>query len=334
MKKILICYGTRPELIKISPILKNQLVQYQNISSLCTGQHTDLLGDGSKPNYSLEINKCAPNRLNSIFSYITGSYAFDQILEDGFTHVMVQGDTASAFACALTAFNKGLGVIHLEAGLRTHDRQHPYPEEAYRQAISRLTDVHLCATNANKTNLDNENIKGEIHVVGNTGLDTLTETAVSYNNDILITLHRRENHKLIPFWYQQIEDIASNNPELNFIFISHPNPDSQCSLKKQLSNVSIVSPTKHEDFVKRIGACHFLITDSGGLQEEASFLKKKAIVCRKTTERPEALGAFTYLCKSVVELPQLFNQIKEDFIPEGECPFGDGKAAEKILQIL
>ena len=334
MKKILICYGTRPEYIKILPILENGLVQYQNISSLCTGQHTDLLGGSSKPNYSLEINKCSPNRLNSIFSFLTGSYAFDQILEDGFTHVMVQGDTASAFACALTAFNKELQVIHLEAGLRTHDKRHPYPEETYRQSISRLTDIHLCATNANKTNLDNENIKGEIHVVGNTVLDNLKDVKISYNNDILITLHRRENHKSMPFWYKQIEDIASDNPDLNFIFVSHPNPDSRCALKKQLSNVSIISPVAHKEFIKRIGACRFLITDSGGLQEEASFLKKKAIVCRETTERPEALGTFTSLCKLVGELPELFNKTKEDFIPEGECPFGDGKAVEKILQLL
>jgi len=298
MKKILICYGTRPELIKITPILKNELVQYHNISTLCTGQHTDLLGGELKPDHSLEINNCSPNRLNSIFSSLAGSYAFDQILDDGFTHVMVQGDTASAFACALVAFNKGLGVIHLEAGLRTHDKKHPYPEEAYRQAISRLADVHLCATNANKEN------------------------------------HRRENHKLIPFWYKQIEDIAFDNPDLNFVFVSHPNPKSQCALKKQLSNVSIIPPVAHKEFVKRIGSCRFLITDSGGLQEEASFLKKKAIVCRKTTERPEALGTFTYLCKSVGELPELFNKVKEDFTPEGDCPFGDGKAAEKILQLL
>jgi len=334
MKKILVCYGTRPELIKISPILKNELVQYHSIFTLCTGQHSDLLGSDLKPDHSLEINNCAPNRLNSIFSYLTGSYRFDQILEDGFTHVMVQGDTASALACALAAFNKGLGVIHLEAGLRTHDKKHPYPEEAYRQAISRLTDVHLCATDANKTNLDNENVKGEIHVVGNTVLDNLTGTEISYNNDILITLHRRENHELIPFWYQQIEDVALNNPDLNFVFISHPNPNSQCALQKQLSNVSIIPPVAHKEFVKRIGACRFLITDSGGLQEEASFLKKKAIVCRETTERPEALGTFTYLCKTVAELPELFNKIKEDFIPEGDCPFGDGKSAEKILQLL
>lgn len=334
MRKILICYGTRPELIKISPILKNDLVQYHSIFTLCTGQHSDLLDTSLKPDYSLEINNCAPNRLNSIFSYLTGSYGFDQILEDGFTHVMVQGDTASALACALAAFNKGLGVIHLEAGLRTHDKKHPYPEEAYRQSISRLADVHLCATNANKINLDKENVGGKVHVVGNTVLDNLTGTEISYNNDILITLHRRENHELIPFWYQQIENIAFDNPDLNFVFVSHPNPNSQCALQKQLSNVSIIPPVAHKEFIKRIGSCRFLITDSGGLQEEASFLKKKAIVCRETTERPEALGTFTHLCKSVGELPELFNKVKEDFTPEGECPFGDGKAAEKILQLL
>ncbi len=303
-------------------------------NTLFTGQHRDIVKGAVKPDYTFEMHDCSPNRLNSIVSSITGSYSLDQILEDGFTHVLVQGDTASAFTCALAAFNKGLKVIHLEAGLRTYNKSHPYPEEVYRQCISKIADIHLCATKSNKTNLLKEMTQGEIHIVGNTVLDHLLNIPVSYNNDILITLHRRENHKSIPFWYSQIEELAENNPDLNFIFVSHPNPSSRCSLKKDLVNVSTVNPMSHENFIKRISSCRFLISDSGGVQEEASFLKKRVIICRQVTERPEALKSFNYLCKKVGDLPEIFNRVKDDYIPTSECPFGDGKSAEKILQVV
>lgn len=334
MKKILICYGTRPEYIKIEPIILHELSQWLNIRTLFTGQHKDIGKGTVKPDYSFEMHDCAPNRLNSIISSITGSYCLDQVLEDGFTHVLVQGDTASAFTCALAAFNKGLKVIHLEAGLRTYDKSHPYPEEVYRQCISRIADVHLCATKSNKTNLLREMAQGEIHIVGNTVLDHLQDIPISYNNDVLVTLHRRENHKSIPFWYSQIEDIAQDNPDLNFVFVSHPNPNSRCPLKKGLSNASTVDAMSHSYFIKRVSACRFLISDSGGVQEEASFLKKRVIVCRETTERPEALESFNYLCKKIGDLPEIFNKVKENYIPSSDCPFGDGKSAEKILQVI
>ena len=335
MKKILICYGTRPEYIKIEPIILHDLSQFHDIKTLFTGQHKDIVQASVKPTYSLEMNACAPNRLNSIVANITGSYAFDQILSEGFTHVLVQGDTASAFACALAAFNKGIKVIHLEAGLRTGDKNHPFPEEAYRQCISRITDIHLCATYYNFRSLLKESVtEAEMHVVGNTVLDHLKDVSVSYNNDILITLHRRENHKFIPFWYNQIEDLAEQNPSLNFVFVVHPNPNSRCVFKRGLTNTSIIDPMSHKSFIDRISKCRFLISDSGGVQEEASFLKKRVIICRETTERPEALESFHYLCKKIGDLPKIFNNIVNDYKPEGECPFGDGKAAEKILQVL
>jgi len=194
--------------------------------------------------------------------------------------------------------------------------------------------VHLCATASNKTNLLKEMTQGEIHIVGNTVLDHLLNIPFSYNNDVLITLHRRENHKVIPFWYSQIEEIAEKNPDLNFIFVRHPNPASRCSLKKGLTNVSTIDPMSHENFVIRISSCRFLISDSGGVQEEASFLKKRVIICRETTERPEALESFNYLCKKVGDLPEIFNKVKDGYTPSAVCPFGDGKAAEKILQLL
>ena len=335
MKKILICYGTRPEYIKVEPLISHDLSKYSNISTLFTGQHENIKTGTFEPTYSLDINKTSSSRLNSVFSTITGSHPLDKILNEGFTHVLVQGDTASAFACALAAFNKGLKVIHLEAGLRTFDKNHPYPEEVYRQCISRIADIHLCATNCNLDNLLEEGLPAfNIHLVGNTVLDHLRSIPISYNNEILVTLHRRENHKIIPLWYKQIEDIAEKKPKLNFTFISHPNPRSKCELKKNLNNTSIINPMGHKDFINRISKCKFLISDSGGIQEEASFLKKRVIICRETTERAEALKSFHYLCKKVEDLPKIFDNTIRNYKPEAECPFGDGRAAEKILKIL
>lgn len=335
MKKILICYGTRPEYIKIEPLIYNNLSKHCSISTLFTGQHENIETGTFKPTYSLEISKGLSNRLNSVFSAIIGSPVLDEILTEGFTHVLIQGDTASAFACALAAFNKGLKIIHLEAGLRTFDKSHPYPEEAYRQCISRIADVHLCATSHNLKNLREEGIpESGMHVVGNTVLDHLRNVPISYNNEILITLHRRENHKTIPLWYKQIEDIAEKNPSLNFTFVSHPNPQSKCSLKKGLKNTSIISPMSHKEFIDRISKCKFVISDSGGIQEEASFLKKRVIICRETTERAEALESFHFLCKKIEDLPIIFNNIINDYKSDAECPFGDGKSVEKIFQVL
>jgi len=275
------------------------------------------------------------NRLNSIFSAITGSHLLDKVLNEGFTHVLVQGDTSSALTCALAAFNKGVKIIHLEAGLRTFDKNHPYPEEVYRQCISRIADVHLCATSHNLNNLLKEGITGpDMYVVGNTVLDHLRDIPISYNNEVLVTLHRRENHKSIPLWCKEIEEIAEKNPNLNFTFISHPNPNSKCILKKGLSNTSVINPMSHKDFIDKVSKCKFLISDSGGIQEEASFLKKRVIICRETTERSEALESFHFLCKKIVDFPIIFNNIINDYKPDAECPFGDGKSVEKIFQVL
>lgn len=173
-----------------------------------------------------------------------------------------------------------------------------------------------------------------MYVVGNTVLDHLRDIPISYNKEVLVTLHRRENHKSIPLWYKEIEDIAEKNPNLNFTFVSHPNPNSKYILKKGLSNTSLINPMSHKDFIDKVSKCKFLISDSGGIQEEASFLKKRVIICRETTERSEALESFHFLCKKIEDLPIIFNNIINDYKPDAECPFGDGKSVEKIFQVL
>ena len=326
--KILFCYGTRPELIKILPLASKT----PNSKTFCTGQHTDLLSSSFVPDYKLKIEPHHSSRLNSIFSVLLDSQQLEEALNEC-THVLIQGDTASAFACALAAFNKDKKVIHLEAGLRTYSRNHPYPEEIYRQCISRLADVNLCPTTLSKSNLMTEKVAGHTFVVGNTALDNLINLETSYNTEVLVTLHRRENHPILDKWFIEIEKTANKNASLSFVFISHPNPNVQKHLDV-FKKVKVINPLDHGSFIKRMAECRFLITDSGGLQEEASFLNKKIIVCRRYTERPEGLYTFSHLCKKPEELVGLVDVAKSNYRTNAPSPFGDGKAVEKILQVL
>ena len=320
---ILACCGTRPEWIKVKPI-----VDLLGCKVLFTGQHEHLIS--SDQGIKLEI-KDYGNRLDSIFcSIMQAQHIFDNI-----DAVLVQGDTASSVAIALAAFNKGIKVIHLEAGLRTYDMENPYPEEAYRQIISRITDVHLCPTKYNKKCLENEKVSGSVHVVGNTVLDNLINLSVSYNNEILVTMHRRENHAILADWFKKISELALENPNLKFVIPLHPNPNVQ-KHKAYLSGVKIIEPLSYEKMKKRISQCRLIISDSGGLQEEASFLRKKIIVCRKITERIESLNKSSFLCQTPIQLKPIFNSLKEDYIIDKNyrSPYGDGTAAIKIQRII
>ena len=234
---------------------------------------------------------------------------------------MVQGDTTSAFAMALSAYHRKIKIIHLEAGLRTNDLDNPYPEEANRQLISRIADIHLCPTEISFSNLTSELTKGEKHVVGNTVLDNIVNTPVTYTNEVLVTMHRRENHDIIPQWFENIEKASLNNKDLKFIFVSHPNPNVQKHLNK-LNNVKVVDPMDHETFINKLSSCKFIITDSGGLQEESSFLRKYSIVCRKVTERKSGLGQWSELCYLPENLPILIDKTNLKGVPpvHWECP--------------
>lgn len=172
--KILICFGTRPEYIKVKSLIDN----IPDIKTCFTGQHKDLLKN-INVDYSLSMEKeLSENRLNNIFSNI---FSYLNIFKD-IDYVLVQGDTSSACAIALSAFNNGKKIIHLEAGLRSKNLKDPYPEEMNRQVIGRLADIHLCPTEFNKQNLIKENVSGEIYVVGNSGLDNISKEGCEYNN--------------------------------------------------------------------------------------------------------------------------------------------------------
>lgn len=329
--KFLIAFGTRPEWIKLKPVI--DMFNEKNIAykTLFSGQHVDLLPKKviDSVDLKLKIND-GLNRLDSI----VGSVMVDAgIWDEDITHVMIQGDTTSAFAIALAGFHRKLKVVHLEAGLRTYNIWDPYPEEFNRQAISRLTDLHLCPTDLSKQYLDNERVSGKIVVVGNTVLDNLRDVTTEYTNKVVVTMHRRENHDIIDQWFYEINKIAEANQNLEFIIPLHPNPNVQ-KHKHLLKNLKIVEPMEYNDFIKLLAQTRLVISDSGGLQEETSFLKKKCIVCRKTTERLEGVDTFAFMCLEPKELEAIFNQVNADYIPVGDCPYGDGYAAQKVYEVL
>lgn len=322
---ILLCFGTRPEWLKIKPLIK----ELKNYKLLFTGQHPDLLKN-IEVDYKITIGN-SDNRLDQLIS--------DCLLQfpDGdYDSVLVQGDTASAFACAVAAFNRQKKIYYLEAGLRSYNLEHPYPEEGYRQMISRISDVNLCPTDLSKNNLVSEKVDGICHVVGNTVLDNLLpyKERCEYTNKVLITLHRRENHHWMDEWFETIDNIARENPNLEFILPIHPNPNVY-KHKHILTHVNVVDPLSHEDLLDILVKTKFVISDSGGLQEEGSFFNKQVIVCRMTTERPEGIDTgHLHICRTPKELPILVEFINTNHGINVECPYGDGKSSIKIKNIL
>lgn len=324
---VLFCFGTRPEWLKIKPLIK--IMDKSKYKLLFTGQHSDLLKN-IKVDYQITINN-SDNRLDQLISD-----CLLQFPKGDFTSVLVQGDTASAFACALAAFNRDLKIYYLEAGLRSYNLKHPYPEEAYRQMIARISDVNLAPTELSRNNLIREMVVGKTFVVGNTVLDNLLpyKEFCEYTDRVLVTLHRRENHHWMKEWFTEINNIAQQHPNIEFILPIHPNPNV-IKHKHLLNNISVIDPMTHEDLLSLLVKCKLVISDSGGLQEEGSFFNKKVIVCRKTTERPEAIETgHLHLCPSPNSLKDLFGKLIENYYINNKCPYGDGYSSEKVYNIL
>jgi UDP-N-acetylglucosamine 2-epimerase (non-hydrolysing) len=322
---ILICFGTRPEYIKVRSLIEH----LPNKKTCFTGQHPDLLQD-VQVDHKLHITPTTKNRLNEIVINILKHTDIFTNIE----YVLVQGDTTTALAMALSAFHHNTKIIHLEAGLRTNNIEDPFPEEANRQLITRLAQIHLCPTELNKQNLLKEGIKeSNIFVVGNTGLDNIDRLNCIYENKVLITLHRRNNIPIIDRWFMTIEQIAIEHPEIEFILPIHPNPEIQ-KHKHLLNRVNILQPQSHSDLIEIMKKTKCIISDSGGIQEEASFLNKKVIICRADTERPEVLEHHGILCKTPEELPEIFEYVNTTYSVVERCPFGDGFAYKKINTII
>lgn len=322
---LLICFGTRPEYIKIKPLLKhlNGRMPYK---LLFTGQHTDLIKNFDNIT-QLKI-KDGSNRLDSIVCSILN----DESIFEGINSVLIQGDTTSAFAISLAAFHRKIKIIHLEAGLRTYNKDHPYPEEFNRRSISAMADIHLCPTQLTIDNLKKEGFKDGLYLVGNTVLDNLIDIQPKYQNKVLVTLHRRENHEIMDQWFAVVDSIAKKYQDLEFVLPIHPNPNVQ-KHKHLLKNVKVVEPMEYEQCIDYLSECKLVITDSGGIQEESSFLKKKCIVCREHTERSEGLGTFSFLV-SPKTIEKTFDNFIIDYKIDLPCPYGDGKSSQKIVDIL
>jgi UDP-N-acetylglucosamine 2-epimerase len=252
-KPILLCFGTRPEWLKIKPLIK--LMKKSQYKLLFTGQHPDLLKD-VEVDYQIKINQ-SDNRLDSIISD-----CMLQFPNGDFEGVLVQGDTGSAFGCALAAFNRQLKIYYLEAGLRSYNLEHPYPEEGYRQMISRISNVNFAPTELSFDNLIEEKVSGETHIVGNSVLDNLLEYKTGeYGNQVLVTLHRRENHEIILDWFNQLNLIANKfynikNKKVQFQYL-------QSDVKKWADNEKIfqrIDIQKQEERISNLSeftyVCH------------------------------------------------------------------------------
>ena len=336
MNNILIVYGTRPEVIKLSPVIRELSKRKILFKTVFTGQHKELYEDVKElvpePDFHLSIMK-ENQSLNNIMTGISSS--FSEILKDVSPDLLiVQGDTSTVAISALIAFYEKIPVGHVEAGLRTYDLSSPFPEEGNRQLVARLAKYNWAPTELAAEQLKKENVDNII-VTGNTVIDVCVNFnyPVSYDDKILITLHRRENFgKPMEKIFEEIETLAMEHHELEFIFPMHPNPNVQ-KLKPILKHVNVIDPLGYSEMMKLLSKVKFVISDSGGVQEECAAFKKKVLVCRDTTERPEGvdLGFAKLVHTNIIDN---FNWANQSPIWFGENPYGNGDASEKIVKSL
>jgi len=333
---IILCFGTRPEVIKMSPLITELSRRGVPFKTVFTGQHRELFEDVlhliPKPDYYLNIMSHNQS-LNDILHSI--SLKLPKILTDEKASLLiVQGDTLTVTASALVAFYEKVKVGHVEAGLRTFNLQNPFPEEANRQIVSRIADYNWVPTKEAFENLQKENVKN-IFLTGNTIVDICQSYGfkITYGNKILITLHRRENFgEPLKKMLTEIEELAIAHPELKFIFPMHPNPNVQ-QWRPLLKHVEVVEPLKYEELLQLLSEVKFVISDSGGIQEECASFGKKILVCRETTERPEGvkIGMAKLVGSNILENFAWANNQPEW---QGINPYGDGTASQKIVDTI
>jgi UDP-N-acetylglucosamine 2-epimerase (non-hydrolysing) len=366
--KILIVFGTRPEAIKMAPLVQEF---YKNDSHfetrVCvTAQHREMLDQvldffAITPHYDLDLMKPGQQLTSLTADIITG---MKPVLEDfNPDYVFVHGDTTTTMATSLAAFYNQSKVCHVEAGLRTNDKWSPFPEEINRQVTSRIAHLHFAPTETSRYNLRKENIAdAAIVVTGNTVIDALlhsvekvaskpsafvTSMAAQLGDApmILVTGHRRENHgQGFENICQALKEIATAKPAMTLVYPVHLNPKVQEPVNRILAgiqNIILIDPLEYPDFIWMMNRSTLLITDSGGVQEEAPSLGKPVLVMRDTTERPEAVAAGTVILvgtdthKIVAEtLDLLTNKERFDRMSALHNPYGDGKACERIVQAL
>ncbi|SMO88035.1 UDP-N-Acetylglucosamine 2-epimerase [Saccharicrinis carchari] len=369
MKKVLIVFGTRPEAIKMAPVVRefNKNSSHFNTRVCVTAQHREMLDQvldffKIKPDYDLDLMK--PNQnLHSLTGDIING--LKPVLEDFKPdYVLVHGDTTTSTAAALAAFYSGAKVGHVEAGLRTYNKLAPFPEELNRQITGKIADYHFSPTTMSKSNLLSEKTPEDaIVVTGNTVIDALLESVdivnrIQDNEDInklkeiidadkklvVVTGHRRENHG------QGFLDICdalnriAQRDDVQVIYPVHLNPNVQkpvYSILGDNTNIHLIAPLPYEAFIWLMDKAYLIITDSGGVQEEAPSLGKPVLVMRDTTERPEAVEAGTVILvgtdkdKILHEATDLLdNQNRYNKMTMLHNPYGDGKASERIVDYL
>lgn len=367
MTKLLLVFGTRPEAIKMFPVVHALRGRPGIEVRVCvTGQHRELLDQvlataDLRPDIDLGLMAPGRSLCASTASLLAG---IGEVIEhERPDRVIVQGDTGTAMAGALAAYQNGIPVAHVEAGLRSGDIRHPWPEEVNRRIVATIAGLHFAPTDSAAAALRAENVAGSIHVTGNTGIDALRLTAarladrpalargldpvargVAGRHLILVTAHRRENHgPAMVSIARAILRIAAR-PDVRVLLPLHPNPAAGRALEAAFGateNVVRVPALDYPHFVRALSLCHLVLTDSGGVQEEAPALGKPVLVMRETTERPEGVAAGTARLVGTDEeriVAEVFRLLDDPAahaaMARAHNPYGDGHAADRIAAIL
>lgn len=382
MKKLLLTFGTRPEAIKMAPLILELKKHSDKIETIVcvTGQHRKMLDQvlsifKIKPDYDLNIMKKGQDLYDITSNVLLGLRdIFKQTQPD---LVLVHGDTTTSMAAALAAYYQQIPVGHIEAGLRTYNIYSPWPEEINRQLIGRISNYNFAPTPTSSTNLIKEGVKeASIHITGNTVIDSLYWVVNKIKSDellniklkeeirtfgydidrlqknrrmVLITGHRRENlGEGFIHIAQAIQELSTRFPNVDFVYPMHLNPNVRKSIYEVLgndlshfSNMFFIEPLEYLSFIYMMEKADIVLTDSGGIQEEAPSLKKPVLVMRNTTERPEAVEAGTVILigtdkeKIVYNVNKLLkDQTHYQQMAKAINPYGDGKACERITNIL
>lgn len=361
--KVITVFGTRPEAIKMAPLVLELQKQSQRFEAITTvsAQHREMLDQvldifHIKPDYDLNIMH-ARQTLTDITSNVLIN--LDKILKEAKPDiVLVHGDTTTTFAASVAAFYNQIPIGHVEAGLRTWEKYSPYPEEMNRQMTDAMTDLYFAPTNQSKANLLKENHKEDnIYITGNTAIDALKQTVdKEYHHDILdkvspdnklilLTMHRRENQgEPMRRVFKVIREVVESREDVEVIYPVHLSPAVQEAAKEILGNterIHLISPLDVVDFHNLAARSYFIMTDSGGVQEEAPSLGKPVLVLRDTTERPEGVEAGTLKLvgteseKVKKEMEELLdNDAEYQRMTQAKNPYGDGKASERILDAI
>ncbi len=362
--KVAVVFGTRPEAIKMAPVVKELERRKLDHLTIVTAQHREMLDHmlevfGIEPEYDLDIMQ----HDQDLF-YVTTSVLNKikpVLLKEKPDVILVQGDTTTTFATSLAAFYLRIPVGHVEAGLRTWNKLNPYPEELNRQLTTRLTEFHFAPTEWAKKNLLKEDVNAErIFVTGNTVIDALlmiVDPNYRFNESpmnhidfaqrrvLLLTSHRRENFgEPMAEVFSACRHLVETNPDVELIYPVHPNPNVRKTAGEILANrprIHLIEPMEYRPFVQLMNKCYLILSDSGGVQEEAPSLGKPVLVLRTTTERPEAIEAGTAKLvgtdrQRIIGEAQKLLSDKAAYreMATKANPYGDGKSAARIVDIL